>query len=152
VILISQLQIIHNIFGLKTAAVNKFYLLSFGKIRSTEIFAAKRRMRIARRFNGGKANQKMRVPTGRKKIFSIFALVFLPPLRGLEILRLNPAVKTAGYFQIVPFGTKSRSTEKFLRRRILSDYARTKIHRYELPLQFTTRFFRTKHKRIYFKL
>jgi hypothetical protein len=27
-------------------------------------FVAERRMRIARRFNGGKANQKMRVPTG----------------------------------------------------------------------------------------
>jgi hypothetical protein len=63
-------------------------------------------MRIARRFNGGKANQKIRVPTGRKKMFSIFAPDFLPPLRGLKFLRLNPAVKTAGYFQIVPFGTK----------------------------------------------
>jgi hypothetical protein len=57
-------------------------------------------MRIARRFNGGKANQKMRVPTGRKKMFSIFAPDFLPPLRGLEIFAIE------SYFHIVPFGTK----------------------------------------------
>ena len=46
-------------------------------------------MKIARRFNGGKANQKMRVPTGRKKMFSIFARDFLPPLRGLEIFAIE---------------------------------------------------------------
>jgi hypothetical protein len=69
-------------------------------------FVAERRMKIARRFNGGKANQKMRVPTGRKKIFSIFAPDFLPPCGAWKFLRFNPAIKTAGYFQIVPFGTK----------------------------------------------
>ena len=73
-------------------------------------------MRIARRFNGGKANQKMRVPTGRKKMLSIFAPDFLPPLCGAwKFLRLNPAVKTAGYFQIVPFGTKFPLDRKFLK-------------------------------------
>jgi len=69
--------------------VNKFCLLSFGKISFDRFFVAERRMRIARRFNGGKANRKMRVPTGRKKMFSFFALDFLPPLRGLEIFAIE---------------------------------------------------------------
>jgi hypothetical protein len=43
----------------------------------------------------------MRVPTGRKKMFSIFTLDFLPPLRGLEFFAIE-----SRYFQIVPFGTK----------------------------------------------
>jgi hypothetical protein len=59
------------------------------KFRSTEFFVAERRMRIARRFNGGKANPKMRVPTGRKKMSSIFAPDFLPPLRGLIIFAIE---------------------------------------------------------------
>ncbi len=46
-------------------------------------------MRIARRFNGGKANQKMLVPTGRKKMFSFFPPDFPPPLRGLEIVAIE---------------------------------------------------------------
>jgi hypothetical protein len=69
--------------------VNKFRFIFLKNFVRQNFFVAERRMRIARRFNGGKANQKMRVPTGRKKIFSISAPDFLPPLRGLEIFAIE---------------------------------------------------------------
>jgi hypothetical protein len=77
------------------------------------VFVAGRRMRIARRFNGGKANQQMRVPMGRKKMFQFLRPFFCRPCGAWKFLRLNPAVKTAGYFQIVPFGTKFPLDSKF---------------------------------------
>jgi hypothetical protein len=47
---ISQAQIIHNFFPVKTAAVNKFLLLSFGKIRSTEKFEGAEFSYVTRHF------------------------------------------------------------------------------------------------------
>jgi hypothetical protein len=114
VIPISQPQIIHNIFGLKTAVVNKFCLLSFGKIRSTENFCREATNENRPPFQRRESKPKNASPDGTKEnVFQFLRSFFCRPCGAWKFLRLNPAVKTAGYFQIVPFGTKSRSTEKF---------------------------------------
>jgi hypothetical protein len=82
VIPISRTRIIHSFFRPKTAAVNKFRLLSFGKFRSTEFLCRGATNENSPPFQRRESNPKNASPNGTKENMFNFCARFLPPLRG----------------------------------------------------------------------
>jgi hypothetical protein len=73
-------------------------------------------------FQRRESKPKNASPNGTKEnVFQFLRPIFCRPCWAWKFLRLNPAVKTAGYFQIVPFGTKFPLDRKFLKAQNLFD-------------------------------